>query len=90
MHVKSINLAPLSKKSRILKASKLISVINKINTSDLAILELALSFLYLGEGSKEKLTSIGNANPLVLRFLLMQLGRYIQCKTWKMSATFTI
>ncbi|MEK7579963.1 MAG: hypothetical protein AAB469_02120 [Patescibacteria group bacterium] len=40
------------------------------------IIELALSFLYLGEGSKKKIdTSIGNTNPLILKFFITTLVR---------------
>ncbi|KKP46442.1 MAG: hypothetical protein UR39_C0016G0013 [Candidatus Woesebacteria bacterium GW2011_GWA1_33_30] len=45
-------------------------VLEKINADDKSVLELALSFLYLGEGSKLNETSIGNANPLVLKFFI--------------------
>ncbi len=46
------------------------AVLEKIDINDKSILELALSFLYLGEGAKTNETSIGNANPLVLRFFI--------------------
>jgi hypothetical protein len=59
------------KESRLLKAKlEADSVINKINTNDISVIELALSFLYLGEGSKNNLTSMGNTNPLVLNFFI--------------------
>ena len=64
------------KESRILKAKLgADSVINKVNTNDIYILELALSLLYLGEGSKNDLTSMGNANPLVLNFFIKAVKR---------------
>lgn len=51
------------------------TVINNLDKSNLDILELALSFLYLGEGSKNGLTSMGNANPLVLKFFIKAIMR---------------
>lgn len=64
------------KESRILKAKlEADSVINKINTNNIFVLELALSLLYLGEGSKDSLTSMGNANPLVLIFFIKATKR---------------
>ena len=64
------------KESRILKAKlEAGSIINRLNMNDLSILELALSFLYLGEGSKDNLTSMGNANPLVLKFFIKATKR---------------
>lgn len=64
------------KESRVLKAKfEADTIINKIDVKDLAILELALSFLYLGEGSKDNLTSMGNANPLVLKFFIKAIER---------------
>lgn len=64
------------KESRILKAKlEADSVINKIKTNDISVLELALSLLYLGEGSKDNLTSMGNANPLVLNFFIKAVKR---------------
>ncbi len=45
-------------------------VLSRINTTN-EILELALALLYLGEGSKKNLTtSMGNSDPLVLKFFL--------------------
>jgi len=46
------------------------SVLSSINMNDLSVLEVALAFLYLGEGAKSNETSIGNANPLVLKFFI--------------------
>ena len=45
-------------------------VLNKINTQESNILEIALSFLYLGEGAKSNTFSIANSNSNVLNFFL--------------------
>ncbi|MDO8524724.1 MAG: hypothetical protein Q7R99_03810 [bacterium] len=51
--------------------SQAIELLKKINFSENKILELALSMLYLGEGSKvDKKTSLGSSNPLILKFFL--------------------
>ena len=50
-------------------------VLKKLNTSNKEILDLALSFLYLGEGFKMKETAIGNSNPLILRFFISVLRK---------------
>lgn len=50
------------------------SVLNDLNLSNTNILELALSLLYLGEGSKKNhSTLIGNSDPLILKFFLVIL-----------------
>ena len=38
--------------------------------SDLVLLEVALAFLYLGEGSKRNTMSLANSNPQILKFYL--------------------
>lgn len=43
-------------------------VLKGIDTKNKNIIELALSLLYLGEGSKNGTASLGNSNPLILRF----------------------
>lgn len=55
-----------------LKIAKLeaIETLNKLNTNDKNIIELALSLLYLGEGAKTKTTSLGNTNPQILKFFI--------------------
>lgn len=45
------------------------TVLNRIKI-DQDIVELALAMLYLGEGCKNNTTSIGNSNPLILKFFL--------------------
>lgn len=39
------------------------------------ILDITFAMLYFGEGAKRNVTSIGNSNPLVLRFVLAVLYR---------------
>lgn len=45
-------------------------VLASIVPSDLVLLEVALAFLYLGEGSKNNTMSLGNSNPQILKFYL--------------------
>jgi len=47
--------------------------LSKLNVEDKNTLELALAFLYMGEGSKADLTSMGNSNPKVLKFFIKSL-----------------
>ncbi len=47
---------------------------NDINLND-NIIELTLAMLYLGEGTKNKVTAIGNSDPLILRFFIAVLIR---------------
>lgn len=49
--------------------------LKNIDINDLNILELALSFLYLGEGSKKSTTSLGNTNPLILNFFIKSVRK---------------
>lgn len=51
------------------------AIINKLDKNNLDVLELALAFLYLGEGAKSNETSMGNANPLVLKFFVTAVKR---------------
>jgi len=53
-----------------------LKIVKAIDISDKKILELALAILYMGEGTKKKLeTSIGNSDPLILKFFLAALKR---------------
>lgn len=46
----------------------------KLNTADSNILDIALAFLYLGEGFKKSAgTGIGNSDPLILKFFISVL-----------------
>jgi len=50
------------------------NVIKNINTNDIYVLELALSILYFGEGSKKNVeTALGNSDPLILKFFIFIL-----------------
>ena len=62
------------KNDRINKAkSEALATLSKLDLNDKNIIELALSFLYLGEGTKTKVTSLGNTNPLILRFFITSI-----------------
>ena len=54
---------------------KAIETLKKIDINDNHILELALAMLYLGEGSKDNSTSIGNTNPLILKFFISSMTK---------------
>ncbi|HEX6977399.1 MAG TPA: hypothetical protein VF185_03520 [Patescibacteria group bacterium] len=59
------------KEKRILEARHQASlVLSNINFQDKSLLELALSMLYLGEGTKKGRTSLGNTNPVILKFFV--------------------
>jgi len=45
-------------------------ILSTLDLSDVNIPILALSFLYLGEGLKNKETAMGNNNPLILKFFI--------------------
>lgn len=45
-------------------------ILEKINLKDIYVLQLGLAMLYLGEGNKGEITSIGNSDPLILKFFL--------------------
>ncbi len=49
--------------------------LNNLDINDKNILELALSFLYLGEGAKSNVTSMGNSNPKILKFLINSVDK---------------
>lgn len=44
--------------------------LKRLRSLDDVVVEIALAMLYLGEGSKSSDTSLGNSNPLVLKFFL--------------------
>lgn len=51
--------------------TKAIETIERINTSNRDIIELALAILYFGEGSKKNVeTGLGSSDPLILRFFV--------------------
>jgi len=48
-----------------------LKTLENININNQNILEVALAFLYLGEGSKNNLeTALGSSNPLILKFFV--------------------
>ena len=47
--------------------------LKKIDLNNLVTLELSLSLLYLAEGSKNKITSLGNSDPIILKFFIKAL-----------------
>lgn len=47
------------------------SFINRVDISDKNFVELALAFLYLGEGKKTGATSMGNSDPNILKFFIL-------------------
>jgi len=58
-----------------------IKVVNNINIKNKDILELALSMLYLGEGSKKNIeTALGSSNPLILKFFISILKKVYNLK----------
>ena len=49
-------------------------IVNRLQVTP-EVLDVAFAMLYFGEGAKKNTTSIGNSNPLVLRFVLAVLYR---------------
>lgn len=71
---KAIKWHNLQKENRLLEAKKeSLKVLSKLHLENKTVLELALSMLYLGEGSKKNLTSLGNTNPIILKFFLSSI-----------------
>jgi len=52
-----------------------IETLNQIDFNNNNILEVALAMLYLGEGSKDNSTSMGNTNPLILKFFISSMTK---------------
>jgi hypothetical protein len=48
-----------------------VDVLERLDIKNKDVLELGLAMLYLGEGSKDGGTGIGNSDPLILKFFLM-------------------
>ncbi len=72
---KAINWHNLQKKNRLLLAeNEALGVLLNINLHNKILLEIALAMLYLGEGSKNNLTSLGNTNPLIVKFFIKSVG----------------
>lgn len=63
------------KKTRIEKAKiEAMQTLEKVDYKNKQLLELALAMLYLGEGSKKDMTSLGNTNPLIMNFFINSIG----------------
>src|SRR5258708_3167971 len=59
------------KELRLKKAElEAVEVLSKIEINNKNVLELGLAMLYLGDGSKTTQTSMGNSDPLILRFFI--------------------
>lgn len=56
-----------------------VSVLSRLELSS-EVLDIAFAMLYFGEGAKSNITSIGNANPTVLRFVLAVLYKNYKLK----------
>lgn len=70
------------KEIRLLKAdTEANSVLSGIDLRNREILELALAMIYLGEGSKKNLTSIGNTDPQILKFFMKSMQIIFNIKT---------
>lgn len=71
------------KAKRLFEAKQLAdNVLSNISIQDPLTLELALAFLYLGEGSKTGgRTAMGNSNPLILRFFLASVEHLYNLKS---------
>lgn len=67
----------LQKENRLTKAKDVAqNVLTRIKIPDEAILELALAFLYLGEGSKKNSsTALGSSDPFIARFFVQSVQR---------------
>lgn len=59
-------------------------VISGIRDNDLNTLEVALAFLYLGEGAKSNHFSIANSNPDILNFFLKSIDKLYGIKKDKL------
>lgn len=60
--------------------------LNQLNLKDAAVLDLALAFLYLGEGAKTSdSTLLGNSNPIILNFFIAVLVKNYNLKIEKIS-----
>lgn len=65
-----------AQKEKRLKLAKeqALKTVEDIDITDKKVLELALAILYMGEGTKKKVeTSMGNSDPLILKFFLATL-----------------
>jgi hypothetical protein len=59
------------KKERLILAEKQANeTFSRIDSANIDIAELAFAMLYLGEGSKGNTTSMGNSDPMILKFFI--------------------
>lgn len=61
-----------------------------MNLDEKSITEIALAFLYLGEGAKNCDTAIGNSNPLVLKFFIACLNYLYGVKPYQLKCSIHI
>lgn len=75
--VRAVHWHNQQKEQRLIKARlQAQAVLEKLNLNNPNIIDLALAFLYLGEGSKKRPgTSIGSSDPLILKFFLTCLRK---------------
>ncbi len=74
------------KEARLMIAkNKAKEVLSKLNLKDNSIIELGLSMLYLGEGSKDGRTLLGNSNPLILKFFISALKKIYELDITKIK-----
>ena len=75
--VKAVRWHNTQKKLRLAEAEKQAkSVVSKLMPGNKNELDLALSFLYLGEGFKKtNETGLGNSDPLILKFFIQALNK---------------
>ncbi|MDO8492657.1 MAG: hypothetical protein Q7S34_03405 [bacterium] len=45
-------------------------LLSRVDVNDKDLLDVAVSFLYLGEGFKKETTALGNSDPLILQFFI--------------------
>lgn len=69
------------KEKRLQKAKEeALKTLENIDFNNPNITELALAFLYLGEGKKAQETAMGNSDPLTLRFFLIMMKKAYNLK----------
>lgn len=68
------------KEKRLIEAqAEAIKMLSKIDDTNKTHLEIALAFLYLGEGTKKSvITSLGNSDPRILKFFISAIHQLYQ------------
>ncbi|MCR4275969.1 MAG: hypothetical protein NUV90_01120 [Candidatus Parcubacteria bacterium] len=80
--VKAVHWHNAQKNARLEKAAQMGAETLKHLSNDAAILELALAFLYLGEGSKtHDGTSLGSSDPRIAKFFVRSLSKIYNVST---------